>query len=82
MLICFSPALVGLTGTSVHDAGTAGATATEGGIQRLWTFNRQWLDLCFSTGSLQEDFALTDAEKFSDWRPTEFHIEPVEPDAH
>jgi hypothetical protein len=46
----------------VHNADAAETSAIETGHRRLLTFNRQWLDHCLSTDSLDEDFVFTEAE--------------------
>lgn len=64
-LIVFNPELSRLSGRSVHTAAATDATSTAGSPHRLLTFNRQWLDHCFSTDSLEEDFMLTPTEMAS-----------------
>ena len=46
----------------MHNADAAETSAIETGHRRLLTFNRQWLDHCLSTDSLDEDFVFTEAE--------------------
>ena len=57
-LVRINPSLTRITGRTVHNADAAETSAIETGHRRLLTFNRQWLDHCLSTDSLDEDFAL------------------------
>ena len=62
VIIAFNPVLNRITGGTVHNAGATPATVNEGTVHRLLTFNRQWIDHCLSTDSLEDDFILTTAE--------------------
>lgn len=63
ILIMFNPELARLSGQTVHTASATDVVTTDGGLHRLLTFNRQWLDHCFSTDSLDADFEMTATER-------------------